>query len=101
MDKGVVLVAKMKISFSLVSGSGDNVEEIMKRVDNDVSHMSSLPSLSILGQVLKSTKAIMDRLSQVVHFSNLNHVTVNGLIEMISCTPYSMHRGPLFPVFTR
>ena len=44
----------MKISFSLVPGSGDNVEEIMKRVDNDVSHMSSLPSLSILGQVLKS-----------------------------------------------
>ena len=91
----------MKISFSLVPGSGDNVEEIMKRVDNDVSHMSSLPSLSILGQVLKSTKAIMDRLSQVVHFSDLNHVTVNVLIEMISCTPYSMHRGPLFPVFTR
>ena len=70
----------MKISFSLVPGSGDNVEEIMKRVDNDVSHMSSLPSLSILGQVLKSTKAIMDRLSQVVHFSDLNHVTVNVLI---------------------
>ena len=71
-DKGVV-AAKMKIAFSLTPGSGDNIKEFMKRVDNGVSHMSSLPSsLTTLGQVLKTTKTIMDRVSQVVHLSNLN-----------------------------
>ena len=74
-DKGVVLAAKMKIAFSLTPGSGDNTKDFMKRVDDDVSHMSSLPSsLTTLGQVLKSTKAIMDRVSQVVHLLNLNKI---------------------------
>ena len=71
-NKGVVLAAKMKIAFSLVPGSGDNIKEFMKKVDDDVNRMSSLrlPSnLSILGQVLKSTKAIMDQVSQVIHLS--------------------------------
>ena len=66
-DNGVVLAAKMKIACSLIPGSGDIIKEFMKRVDDDVSHMRSLPSsLSTLGQVLKVTKAIMDRVSQVV-----------------------------------
>ena len=72
-DNGVVLPAKMKIAFSLIPGSGDNIKEIMKRVDDDASHMSRLPTcLSTLAQVLKSTKAIMDQVSQVVHLTNLN-----------------------------
>ena len=81
-DKGVVLAAKMRIALSLVPGSGDNIKEFMKRVDDDVSHMSSLPfpsSLSTLGQILKSTKAIMDQVSQVVH-SSLNPLIANELI---------------------
>jgi hypothetical protein len=74
----------------------------MKKVDDDVGRMSSLPSnLSTLGQVLKLTKAIMDQFSQVVHLSSLNLIIVNRLIEVIRYTRYSMHRGPLFPVFTR
>ena len=65
-DKGVVLAAKIKIVFSLIPGSGDIIKEFMKKVDNDVSLMSSLPSsLSTLGQVLISTKAIMDQVSKV------------------------------------
>ena len=75
-DKGVVLAAKIKIAFSLIAGSGDNINEFMKRVDDDVSHMNSLSSLSTLGQVLKSTKAIMDQVSQVVHLSSLNLIIV-------------------------
>ena len=91
MDKDVVLAAKIKIAFSLIHESGDNIKEFMKRVDDDVSHMSSLPSsLSTLGQVLKSTKAIMDKVSQVIYLSNL---IVNWLIEVIRYTRYSMHRG--------
>jgi hypothetical protein len=67
-DNGVVLAAKMKIALSLIPGSGDNIKEFMKRIDDDVSRMSSLPSgLSTLGQVLKSTKVIMDQVSKVVH----------------------------------
>ena len=63
----------MKILLSSVSGSVDNIEEFMKKVDDDVRLMSSLPSnLSTLGQVLKLTKTIMDQFSQVVHFSGLN-----------------------------
>ena len=70
-DKEGVLVARMKIVLSRISGSGDNMEAFMKKVDDDVSLMSSLPSnLSTLGQVLKFTKAIMDRFSQVVHLSS-------------------------------
>ena len=74
-DKGVVLTAKIKIAFSLIPVSDDNIKEFMKRVDDDISNMKSLSlpsSLSTLGQVLKSTKAIMDKVSQVVHLSGLN-----------------------------
>ena len=77
-NKGVVLTVKMKITLSLIPGSGDNIKEFMKRVDDDVSDMSSPPSsLSTLGQVLKVTKAIMDQVSQVVHFSSLYLIIVN------------------------
>ena len=100
-DKEGILVAKMKIVLSRISGSVDDIEDFMKKVDGDVSLMSSLPSnLSILVQVLKLTKAIMDRFSQVVHLSSLNLIIVNRLIDAIRYTRYSMHRGPLFPVFT-
>jgi hypothetical protein len=66
-DKKGILVAKMKIVLSHISRSGDNIEESMKKVDHDVSLMSSLPSsLSTLRQVLGLTKTIMDQLvSQV------------------------------------
>ena len=81
-DKKGILAAKMKIVLSRISGSGDNIEEFMKKVDDDVSRMSSLPSnLSTLVQVLKSTKAIMDQFSQVVHLSRLNLIIINRLIE--------------------
>ena len=103
-DKDVVLAAKMKIALSLVPGSGDNIKEFMEKVDDDVSHMSSLQvpsSLSTLGQVLKLTKAIMDQVSKVVHLSSLNPIIANELIKVNRHTRYSMHRGPLFPVFTR
>ena len=101
-DKKGILAAKMKIVLSRISGSGDNIEEFMKKVDDDVGCMSSLPSnFSTLVQVLKLTKAIMDQFSQVVHRSSLNLIIVNQLIEVIRYTRYSMHRGPLFPVFTR
>ena len=66
-DKEGIVAAKMKIVLSLIPGSGDDIKDFMKRVDDDVSHMSSLPSsLSTIWQILKSTKAIMDRVSQVV-----------------------------------
>ena len=103
-DKGVVLAAKIRISLSLVPGSGDNIKEFMKKVDDDVSHMSSLSvpsSLSTLGQVLQLTKTIMDQVSQVVHLSSLKPIIANELIGVIRYTRYSMHRGPLFPFFTR
>ena len=102
-DKGVVLTAKMKIAFSLIPGSDDYIKDFMKRVDDDVDHMNSLSlssSLSTLGQVLKTTKAIMDKVSQVVQFSSLIDVVIQ-LIEVISSTRYSKYRGPLFPLFTR
>ena len=72
-DKKGILVAKMKIVLSGISRSGnsDNIEEFMNKVEGDVNRMSSLPSgLSTLGQVLKSTKAIMDQFSKVVHLSS-------------------------------
>ena len=80
-DKEGILAAKMKIVLSGISRSGDseNIEEFMKKVDEDVNRMSSLPSkLSTLGQVLQSTKAIMDQISQVVHFSTYSKSTDRG-----------------------
>ena len=101
-NKEGILAAKMKIVLSRISGSGDNIEEFMKKIGDDVSLMSSLPSnLSTLVQVLKFTKAIMDQFSQVVHLSSLNVIIVNRLIQAIRYIRYSMHRGPLFPVSTR
>ena len=94
----------MKIAFSLIPETGDNIKEFMKWVDDDVSHMAALDSsfkLSTVGQVLKSTKAIMDRVSQVVHLSISNLIIVNRLIEVIRHIRYSIHLGPFFPVFTR
>ena len=72
----------MKIVLSRISGSGDNnIEEFMKKVDDEVGLMSSLPStLTTLGQILKLTKAIMDRFSQVVHFQSF---LISRLIEVI------------------
>ena len=75
-DNGVVLAAKMKITLSVIPGSGANIKEFMKKVDDDVSRMSSYPSsFSTLGQVLKSTKDIMDQVSKVVHLSSLNLIS--------------------------
>ena len=63
----------MKISLSRISGSVDNIQEFMKKVDDDVGLMSRLPpNLSTLGQVLKLTKNIIDKISQVGHLSSLN-----------------------------
>ena len=65
-DKKGILAAKMKIVLARISGSGDNIEEFMKKVDDDVRLMSAVPSnLSTLVQVLKLTKSIMDQLTQV------------------------------------
>ena len=103
-DKEGIVTAKMKISLSRISGSVDNIEEFMKKVDDDVGLMRSLPvptNFSTLGQILKLTKAIMDQLSQVVHFSSLSLIIVNVLNEVIRYTRFSMHRGPLFPVSMR
>ena len=75
-DKEGILAAKMKIVLSRISGPSDNIGAFMKRVDDDVTLMSSLPSnLSTLWQVLKLTKTIMDQFSQVVHLSRLNHIS--------------------------
>ena len=75
-----IFAAKTKIVLFRISGSGDNVEEFMKKVDDDVSLMSTLPNnLSTLGQVLKLTKSIMDQFSQVVtYFSSLNLIVEIG-----------------------
>ena len=68
----------MKIALFCNSRSGDDIEELMKRVDDDVGRMSGLPSnLSTLGQVLKLTKAIMDQFSQVVHLPSSNLTIIN------------------------
>ena len=99
-DKKGIIAAKMKMLLSCISGSVDNIEEFMKKVEDDVGRMNSLPTnLLTLGQVLKLTKAIMDQFSHVVHFPSL---IVNRLmIEVIRYIRYSKHRGPLFPAFTR
>ena len=101
-DKKGIHAAKMKTVLSGISRSGniDDIGEFMSKVDDDVNQMSSLslPSnSSTLAQVLKATKAIMDQFSQVVH---LPSIIVHQLIEVIRYTRYSMHRGPLSPVFT-
>jgi hypothetical protein len=78
IDKDGILVAGMKIVFSSISGSVDDIEEFMKKVDDEVGLMSSLPSnLSTIGQVLKLTMHIMDQFSKVVHLSSSNPIIVN------------------------
>ena len=77
-DKEGILAAKMKIVLSCISTSGDDIEEFMKEVDNELYDLkSSLPSnlnnLSILEQVLKSIMAIMDHFSQVTSFKFESH----------------------------
>ena len=95
----------MKIALSRISESGDNhdIEEFMKKVDDDLGLMDGPPSYlsSTFWQVLKTTKAIMDQFSQAVHILSLNLTIGNWLIKVIRYTQYSMHHGPLFPVSTR
>ena len=89
-DKEGILAAKMKIVLSRTSGSVVNhdIEEFMKKVDDDVGLMNSLPSnLSTLGQVLQLTKPIMEQFSQV-DLSSLNLILVNWLIEVVRYTRY-------------
>jgi hypothetical protein len=80
-DKEDIVVAKMKILLSGISGSVDNIEEFLKKIDDNVIRMSSLPSnlstLGQIGQVLKSTKAIMDQFTKVVHLTRLNLIILN------------------------
>jgi hypothetical protein len=80
-DKDGIVAAKMKILLSGISGSVDNIEEFLKKVDDNVGRMSSLPSnlstLGQIGQVLKSTKAIMDQFTKVVHLTSLNLIILN------------------------
>jgi hypothetical protein len=70
-DKEGIIAAKMKVLLSDISGSVENIDEFLKRVDDNVDRMSSLPSnlstLGQIGQVLKSSKAIMDQFTKVVH----------------------------------
>ena len=66
-------MGRMKMILSLIPGSDDNIGKVMKRVNDGVHLMSSVPSnLLTLGQVLKLTKAIMDKSSQVGLFSSLD-----------------------------
>jgi hypothetical protein len=70
----------MKILLSDISGSVDNIEEFLKKADDNVGRMGSLPSnltLGQIGQVLKSTKAIMDQFTKVVHLTSLNLMILN------------------------
>jgi len=86
-DKEGILAARMKIYLSRISGSVDNIEEFMKKVDDDVGLMSSLPSnLSTLGQVLKLTKAIMDQVSKVHPILNASWTIVSILYEAVQET---------------
>lgn len=59
----------MNIVLSPISGSGDNIKELMERVDADVRWLSSKGTVAgtilTLGIVLQLTKTIMDNLSQV------------------------------------
>ena len=78
-NKEGILAAKMKIALSPISGSGDYIEEFMKKVDGDVRNMSSLPTLQTLGQVLQITRKIMDNVSQVVHLSKFEpHYSISA-----------------------
>ena len=68
-DKEGIVTAKMKISLSRISGSVDNIQDFMKKVDDDVGLMSSLPvpiNFSTLGQVLKLTKAIVLKIKKKI-----------------------------------
>jgi hypothetical protein len=68
----------MKIVISHISGSVDNIEEFMKKVEDSVGLRSSLPrNLSTLGQVLKLIKD--NKFSQVGDLSSLNLIIVNRL----------------------
>lgn len=59
----------MNIVLSPISGSGDNIKELMEKVDADVRRLSSKGTVAgtvlTLGIVLQLTKTIMDNLSQV------------------------------------
>jgi hypothetical protein len=72
-DKDIV-VAKMKIVLSGISGPVDDIEEFMKKVDDDVCRLKDVPgpnTLSTISQVLNLTQTIMDQFAQVAHFFTL------------------------------
>ena len=97
--------AKMKIVLSPIPQSEDHIKIFMERVNADVARLPSSDAVkrtvSTLGQVLKITKTIMDQLSKVHYQRRCRSTLVNRLNLLIRHTRYSMHRGPLFPVFTR
>ena len=98
--KGNRFPAKMHIVLSPISGSGDNIKELLDKVDADVRRLSSNDTVvSTLGIVLQLTKTIIDKLSKVRNkcFRRI----VSRLILVIRRTQYWTHHGPLFPVFTR
>lgn len=61
----------MNIVLSATSDDDDDIKKFLEKVDADVSRLSSHDAVentvSTLAQVLKLTKTIMDKLSQVRH----------------------------------
>ena len=93
----------MHIVLPPISGSGDEMKELLDKVDADVRRLSSnnavSGTVSTLGTVLQLTGAIVDKLSKVRN-KCLRRV-VSRLTLIIRHTQYSTHHGPLFPIFTR
>ena len=105
---GTPILAKMKIVLSPVPTSNDYIKKFMEEVEDDLSrlpkHDAVANTVSMLGQVLKLTKTIMDQVSKVRRRHQCLYIltlTVNLLIVAFRHTQYSTHHGPLFPVFTR
>jgi len=87
-----------------ISGSGDEMKELLDKVDADVRRLSShsgavAGTVSTLGIVLQLTKTIVDKLSKVRN-KCFRRIVIR-LILVIRHTQYSTHHGPLFPIFTR
>ncbi|PPQ85939.1 LOW QUALITY PROTEIN: hypothetical protein CVT25_001795, partial [Psilocybe cyanescens] len=89
-ENGLVVPLKMKIALSPAPKSEDDIENLLKEVDNSASKLIKregvLSTASSIGQVLQSIKAIVDNFSQVHPVLNASWVVVSGVYKILQET---------------
>ncbi|KDR70450.1 hypothetical protein GALMADRAFT_885433 [Galerina marginata CBS 339.88] len=89
-EEGTAIPIKLKIALSPIPQSDDYVKQFLEKVDANISRLTKSGTVettaSALGQVLKLTKMVMDRLSQAHPILNASWMIVSTIYQAVQET---------------